>query len=92
MTQRTNKALKDQIVDNLKVARTQVDTLIALVNKDENCLAVILHSKKTQKLLKESQYLLAEYHLTVCIPTFSKNRKEFDYVRELMTTVRKSQV
>ncbi len=88
----TDQALKNQIVDNLKAARTQVDALIALVKKDENCLAIILQSKKVQKLLKKSRYLLADYHLTVCIPRSSKNSKEFDYVRELMTTVRKAHV
>ena len=89
----TMKIDKKTII-SLKKARTLLDKIISMAEKDQYCIDIIQQNLAVMWLLKSTNLQLLEWHLSCCfvdaIKTDNK-KKQHEMVQEILTIVKTAQ-
>jgi len=80
-----------KVITNLKKARTLIDTIIEMLEKEEYCINVMQQNLAAIGLLKSANQTLMENHLKTCFSQaiHSENEKKKDDMIEEILTVTK---
>lgn len=78
------KDTKKRIIHRLKIARGHLDKVIQMAEDDTYCIDVLHQSQAVQSALKETDNLMLENHLTVCVTEQMSKGKAKETIQEVM--------
>ncbi len=85
----TPKTTKDRILHRLKIARGQLDKVIAMAESDAYCINTIHQSQAIQKALKETDLIILENHLKSCVADAITQGRKDEAISEVMQVFQK---
>ena len=91
MSIKNNESHKQSIVISLKKARSLLDTIISMVEKDEYCVDIMQQNLSAIGLLKAAHERIMKDHLQSCFAegvATGGNRKRQELIDELQTLMK----
>jgi len=83
------KDTQERILHRLKIARGQLQKVVAMVEKDDYCIDVLHQTHAVQKALKETDNLILDNHLKTCAADAIKKGKKDEAIAEIMNVFKR---
>lgn len=84
-----NQSVQQKILHRLKIARGQLDSVIAMVENGHYCIDVIHQSLAVQAALKETDQVIMKNHMETCIAAEIKKGNTHEVIDEVMKVMEK---
>ena len=77
------------IIHRLKIARGHLDTVIAMVEKNDYCIDVIHQSLAVQAALRQTDHVILKNHMETCVADAIRKGKSEEVLDEVMKVMEK---
>ncbi len=84
-----DQSIQRTIAHRLKIARGHLDTVIAMVEKNDYCIDVIHQSLAVQAALRKTDHVILKHHMETCVADAIKKGKSEDVIEEVMKIMEK---
>jgi len=84
-----DQSVQQKILHRLKIARGQLDTVIAMVENGHYCIDVIHQSLAVQAALKQVDELVLKNHMETCVAAEIKKGNAREVIDEVMKVMEK---
>ena len=83
------KTQKERILHRYKISLGQLRKIVAMVEEDTYCIDILNQSQAVQKALRETDGVLLENHLKMCVAKSIKAGKQDKAIAEVMAVFAK---
>jgi DNA-binding FrmR family transcriptional regulator len=83
------KTFEERVLHRYKIARGQLDKVIAMLESDTYCMDVLHQSNALQKALQQADGVLLEKHLRTCVLDAAQNGRAEEALAEVLEVFKK---
>lgn len=84
------KNTQERILHRLKIAKGQLENVIAMVKDDKYCIDILHQMQAVEKAIAQTEAVMLENHLKSCVADAIKKGKSEETIKEVMQVFQKS--